>query len=492
MAKEFAISVKLEAIDRVTKIVDKVTVGVIRSLRRIEEASEQITTGVRKALSFPGAGLVAGAAAALSYDKLSESIRDCTGAAKADHAALRQLNILVSNAPGGSLKAAKSLSEYAEQIERTYKVNHKATEAMESQLATYRLTPDLIKRSIVPLMQYAEHSFGVSMSSDQATEAAMKFGRAIIGGPAALRKMGIALDSHTQKLWKTAGLSAHVGIAVSKLNSIYKGLAAAKATSGAGEDQDAENRIERIKSRIGDAFLPLEKKMRQIRLNVLQAFEPAVKPLIKNLVKITGAIGDTLQATVQWAKENPKAAETVFKVVGAVTAFVALVGPVGAVSRAILGAIGAVRTLIETMQAVGAAFAVGGIAEGIAAAFAAWPILAVAGAIAAVVAIGYLVYKNWDKIKATGASLWKSVSEGWKRMKLSVDHFVNSVRDGWNKFVKFIRGNSPFAIILKVIGTVIAVAAVLAVAFSPVGGAIAAVVGIGLVLAGVALIIKSK
>ena len=43
-----------------------------------------------------------------------------------------------------------------------------------------------------------------------------------------------------------------------------------------------------------------------------------------------------------------------------------------------------------------------------------WPIYAVAGAIAAVVAVGVLLYKNWEAVKAFGATVWSGFVAGVK------------------------------------------------------------------------------
>ena len=40
-----------------------------------------------------------------------------------------------------------------------------------------------------------------------------------------------------------------------------------------------------------------------------------------------------------------------------------------------------------------------------------WPIYAIAAGIAAVVAAGVLLYKNWESVKAFGASIWNGIVE---------------------------------------------------------------------------------
>lgn len=56
------------------------------------------------------------------------------------------------------------------------------------------------------------------------------------------------------------------------------------------------------------------------------------------------------------------------------------------------------------------------------------PIAGIVAAIAAVIAIGVLLYKNWDKIKATAAALGAKLKEVWEGIKRSISDAVNAIR----------------------------------------------------------------
>lgn len=60
-------------------------------------------------------------------------------------------------------------------------------------------------------------------------------------------------------------------------------------------------------------------------------------------------------------------------------------------------------------------------------------VLGIAGAVGVLAGAGYLLYKNWDSIKASATQMWnsvrESVSSGWDRCKTSVSNTMNSIKE---------------------------------------------------------------
>src|SRR5699024_3725485 len=50
--------------------------------------------------------------------------------------------------------------------------------------------------------------------------------------------------------------------------------------------------------------------------------------------------------------------------------------------------------------------------------------------IAAVIAGGVLLWKNWDKVKQFGANLKDSLSESWNTLKTNTTNAWNNIKDG--------------------------------------------------------------
>ena len=108
----------------------------------------------------------------------------------------------------------------------------------------------------------------------------------------------------------------------------------------------------------------------------------------------------------------------------------AAVGPILVVGGKLLTGIGSIMTFVPKL--------VGGIGSLIGA-IGPWGI-----AIAAAIAVGILLYKNWDKIKEKAAQLKKWVSEKWSAMKEKVSAASEKMRDkvssAWSKMHDHISG----------------------------------------------------
>lgn len=67
------------------------------------------------------------------------------------------------------------------------------------------------------------------------------------------------------------------------------------------------------------------------------------------------------------------------------------------------------------------------------------PILAVIGVIAAVIAIGVLLYKNWDKIKAKASEIGEGIKKAWDGVKTFFANLWTGIKTGFSNFFTSIR-----------------------------------------------------
>lgn len=125
---------------------------------------------------------------------------------------------------------------------------------------------------------------------------------------------------------------------------------------------------------------------------------PVLAPLLEKA-------GELVQNIAQKLSEmNPETMETILTITG----IVAALAPVIMIGGQLISGLGTIISVIGTVVGV-----LGG------------PLTI---AIAAVIAIGVLLYKNWDKVKATALNLANSVKTAWANIKSAVSTAIDNVK----------------------------------------------------------------
>ena len=157
-------------------------------------------------------------------------------------------------------------------------------------------------------------------------------------------------------------------------------------------------------------------KLRQ----ALSDIETALYPLFEAIANIVSKIAE-------WMSANPELAGTI----------VAIISVLGI----LMGLFAAIMPMIVTLKSLAGALGVG-----IGAISA--PVLIVIGVIAALIAIGVLLYKNWDEIKAKCIEIWDSIknffSETWDKIKgtflNTLENIKNYVKEKFTNIKESISG----------------------------------------------------
>lgn len=141
----------------------------------------------------------------------------------------------------------------------------------------------------------------------------------------------------------------------------------------------------------------------------------AISDITVSLTPLLVGVAELVSKVAQWASENPTLASTL-TIIGTVLGIVAA----------------AALALTPTILAMTTATAGFGIALNTAI----WPITLIVAAIAALIAVGVLLYKNWDEIVAWCKEAWSKIYETIKSYLDMAKQIVMSVLDYWRNTFK--------------------------------------------------------
>ena len=178
--------------------------------------------------------------------------------------------------------------------------------------------------------------------------------------------------------------------------------------------------------------------MNKVRYNDLgSALEGTKRILLTNLQPAISAVTSGITTLLQTFANLPQPVQTVITgVVALGVAFVGITTVIGMVSSVVGIFTSGWSVLTDAFAAVKTgAMAVAGVIGGISA-----PVLIVIGVITALVAVGVLLYKNWDTIKAKATEIWNAVkdtvSNAWEGIKVKTTEIwnavTNAVSTAWN------------------------------------------------------------
>lgn len=153
-------------------------------------------------------------------------------------------------------------------------------------------------------------------------------------------------------------------------------------------------------------------------------------------------VANGIQKLIDWFNSLSPKAQSIIAMVGVA---VAAIGPLLIVFGKLATGVSAV---IKVVNLASGAFSAASNAIKAAGGVMSWlssgPLIAIVAAIAAVIAIGVLLYKNWDKIKETAQKVGAKIKEVWGSIKEAIVNAANAIFDGmtwpYRKAWEFIKG----------------------------------------------------
>lgn len=271
---------------------------------------------------------------------------------------------------GVGKQAVASTLQLASAQQKAGVVGDEVQLAAAQQLATYAKYPSTVNTMLPALNNLLVQQKGLNGTQEDATALANLFGKAMMGQTGALKRAGISFTEAQEQVLKYGTEEEKAAMIAEVVQQNVGNMNAEFAKTDAGKIQQAKNELGDMGEEIGAILLP--------------AVADLVSWLQANLLP-------KLQTLITFLQQHPAIAKFAL----AFALITAALGPVLMIVGSFISMIG---TIITIAPAIGAAFtAMTG------------PVGIVIAAIAAAVAIGVALYKNWDTIKAKAAEVWANV-----------------------------------------------------------------------------------
>ena len=294
---------------------------------------------------------------------------------------------------GVGKKAVQSTLQLASAEQKAGVVGDEVQLAAAQQLATYTKYPGTVNKMLPAINDLLVQQKGLNGTQEDATALANLFGKAMMGQTGALKRAGISFTEAQEKVLKYGTEEEKAAMIAEVVKDNIGDMNEAFAKTDAGKIQQAKNALGDMGEQIGAVLLPAV-------ADLVSWFQANLMP--------------KLQQFIDFMKQHPQIATFAL----ALASITAVLGPL---IMFIGGLISAIGTIITTVSALGPVFtALTG------------PIGWVVAAIAAAIAIGIALYKNWDKIKAKLTAIWKTIKtvcvNTWNAIKSAIVNRINEAK----------------------------------------------------------------
>lgn len=299
---------------------------------------------------------------------------------------------------GATKEAAKSTMELASALQKQGVIGDEVALSGAQQLATYASMPSTVNKLLPAMENLLVQQKGVNATAEDATSIANLFGKAMMGQTGALKKVGISFTEAQENILKygteeekAAMLSEVITQNVGNMNKVF-------AETDEGKMAQLKNTLGDIGERLGKVLLPA---LADAAAWISEKVVPAVEKL------------------VTFIEAHP----VVGKAAVAITGLLTVGGPLLIFIGALISAIGTITTALPVLGTAFSALL--------------GPIGLVIAGIAAAIAVGVLLYKNWDKIKTVASKAWNGIKDAMtKPIKAAVD-FIKKMIEKIKGFFTF-------------------------------------------------------
>lgn len=239
------------------------------------------------AISSAGDGLasltkkVIGVAAAyVSIKKVTSVAKECIDKAKTAEQANVRLNTIMQQIPGITQEAKDGVAAYCKELSKQTSIGGTAQKMGASQLASFKMSADSVKKLMPSLNNLAVAQYGVRVSGDQMIQAANMLGKAYSGQTGALTRAGVVLSDTQAKIIKNGTDAQKTAALVEVLTQNFGDLAGQMANTKEGQLVRIQNAIGGIKTTIGNSLLPVVATVTEYVAEKLPTIQSAVESAI--------------------------------------------------------------------------------------------------------------------------------------------------------------------------------------------------------------------
>lgn len=277
---------------------------------------------------------------------------------------------------GASEDAAQATMDYASALQQIGVVGDEVTLSGAQQLATFAKYPGTVDALLPAMDNLLVQQHGLNATTADAVNVANLMGKAMNGNTGALRRVGITFNDAQEQVLKYGTEEEKAAVLSEVITQNVGNMNEEMAKTPLGKIQQMKNSMGDLKEEIGAALAPAVSALAQM---------------------ISAKVVPALQKMIEWMQQHP----TIGKVVIAITALLAVLGPLLIIAGSIASAIGALIPLFTALSG---------------------PVGIVIGIVTALTAAGVLLWKNWDTIK-------KKATEIWGKIKTSVTEKVQAIKD---------------------------------------------------------------
>ncbi len=274
----------------------------IKDLKKNFDSNAASVKKHNSAISSAGDGIasltkkVIGVAAAyVSIKKVTSVAKECTDKAKAAEQANVRLNTIMQQIPGITQEAKDGVAAYCKELSKQTSIGGTAQKMGASQLASFKMSADSVKKLMPSLNNLAVAQYGVRVSGDQMIQAANMLGKAYSGQTGALTRAGVVLSDTQAKIIKNGTDAQKTAALVEVLTQNFGDLAGQMANTKEGQLVRIQNAIGGIKTTIGNSLLPVVATVTEYVAEKLPTIQSAVE-------SATGKISPYIQSAVSGIK----------------------------------------------------------------------------------------------------------------------------------------------------------------------------------------------